>query len=393
MTIQEVVYQVEAYLAETYEFRTNLLSGKTEMRPLRESELFGSDWLVVTEQVLNTIVRQAIKDDIGGGKTPRKHIEEYINSFATQQYDPAKEFLESLPSWDGKNRVAELFSRIPGVNTEQLNWLAIWLRSAVAHWLGMDMLHGNETVPVLIGAQGCGKSTFCTRLLPSHLRKYFLDHINFGNKFDSEMALTHNLLVNIDEFDNMRESQQAKLKQTLSKNKVNGRPIFGRAQEDRRRFASFIATTNEEHPLYDSTGSRRYICIKVADGQIINNESDIDYEQIYAQVLYELKEQKAPFYFGRDDVKRIQEANLPYYKTLDLESMLMQCYRIPENSEDAEWVRGNAVYASLVSKFPSMSTKNTRSTQIKIGKILRESGCKCKEDRLGTFYRLTALTA
>ncbi len=43
MTIQEVVYQVEAYLAETYEFRTNLLSGKTEMRPLGESELFGPE--------------------------------------------------------------------------------------------------------------------------------------------------------------------------------------------------------------------------------------------------------------------------------------------------------------------------------------------------------------
>ena len=31
-----------------------------------------------------------------------------------------------------------------------------------------------------------------------HLRQYFLDHINFANKFDSEMALTHNLFVNID---------------------------------------------------------------------------------------------------------------------------------------------------------------------------------------------------
>lgn len=185
MTIQEVVYQVEAYLAETYEFRTNLLSGKTEMRPLRESELFGSDWLVVTEQVLNTIVRQAIKDDIGGGKTPRKRIEEYINSYATQQYDPVKEFLENLPSWDGKNRVAELFSRIPGVNTEQLNWLAIWLRSAVAHWLGMDMLHGNETVPVIIGAQGCGKSTLFRLLLPC-----LAYHIVFLFKFGSPRTST-----------------------------------------------------------------------------------------------------------------------------------------------------------------------------------------------------------
>ena len=72
----------------------------------------------------------------------------------------------------------------------------------MAHWMGMDPLHGNECVPVLIGPQGCGKSTFAVRLLPEHLRQYYLDHINFGNKFDCDMALTHNLIVNIDEFAN-----------------------------------------------------------------------------------------------------------------------------------------------------------------------------------------------
>lgn len=53
------------------------------------------------------------------------------------------------------------------------------------------------------------------------------------------MALTHNLLVNIDELANITVAQQGKLKQTLSKVKVNGRPIFGKSQADRRRYASF----------------------------------------------------------------------------------------------------------------------------------------------------------
>ena len=38
------------------------------------------------------------------------------------------------------------------------------------------------------------------------------------------MALTHNLFVNVDEFANMGPSQQGRLKQILSKVKVNGRP-------------------------------------------------------------------------------------------------------------------------------------------------------------------------
>ena len=40
--------------------------------------------------------------------------------------------------------------------------------------------------------------------------------------------------------------------------KVNGRPIFGKSQDDRPRYASFLATTNDEHPLCDPTGSRLF---------------------------------------------------------------------------------------------------------------------------------------
>ena len=49
------------------------------------------------------------------------------------------------------------------------------------------------------------------------------------------MALTNNLFVNLDELDAIRPSQQSSLKQTLSVSKVNGRPIFGKVQEDRPR--------------------------------------------------------------------------------------------------------------------------------------------------------------
>ena len=69
------------------------------------------------------------------------------------------------------------------------------------------------------------------------------------------MALTNNLLVNLDELDAIRPSQHAALKQTLSKSKVNGRPIFGCAQEDRLRFASFVASDAHD-TLYRSPDLR-----------------------------------------------------------------------------------------------------------------------------------------
>ena len=381
---QDAVYEVESFLNENYEFRRNLLSGKTEMRVNDEAEK-PVVWSIVTTETINSIIRNARKEGIGG-KSPRVHIEEFICSDAVKDYDPIKEYLEKLPTWDGQNHVAQLFNRIPGLTSEQLSWCSTWLRSAVAHWLGMDMLHGNEGVPVLIGTQGCGKSTFAVRLLPLELRPYYLDHINFGNKFDSDMALTHNLLVNIDEFANMKESQQGKLKQTLSRVKVNGRPIFGKSQEDRRRYASFLATTNDRHPLCDVTGSRRYICIMVPDGMYIDNQTPIDYEQLFAQVLYELREQKIPYWFTNDEVQRIQQVNLPFFKCEDLESMIGQCFEVPDVDGKGEWMLSKDVYLALQKEYPALQADH--SMKIKIGQTLKFMGCDAQHTKHGVKYRL-----
>ena len=41
----------------------------------------------------------------------------------------------------------------------------IWMRSMVAMWRGKGQLTGNALVPILIGHQGCGKTSFCRILL------------------------------------------------------------------------------------------------------------------------------------------------------------------------------------------------------------------------------------
>ena len=278
----EGMLAVEQFLSDRYLFRRNVLNGKVEFskKPAEGEETM---FRVLTQQALNSIVLKAKREDICDGKNPKSDIQEYINSEEVVTFDPINDYLTHLPQWDGQNHVARLFSRIPGISSEQLAYLSIWLRSAVAHWMQMDTLHGNECVPTLIGAQGCGKTTFLRRLLPKHLRQYYLDHLNLSNKFDKEMALTNNLLVNLDELEAIRPSQHANLKQTLSKSKVNGRPIYGASQEDRARYASFVATTNNPHPLTDATGSRRYICLTIPEGQFIDNAGNIDYDQLYAQ--------------------------------------------------------------------------------------------------------------
>ena len=405
---QDGTLVIELFLSENYRFRRNILNGKVEFAILpkadntaegntssnsgslssasNEAEL---DFRPLTQAALNSIIIRAKREQVLEKGSPKTEITEYVTSEEVPEHNPVQEFLNNLPEWDGQNHIAKVLSRLPGITSEQLNYLTIWLRSSVAHWMQLDMLHGNECVPTLIGFQGCGKTTFVRRLLPLHLREYYLDHLNLANKFDKEMALTNNLFVNLDELDAIRPSQQSSLKQTLSVSKVNGRPIFGKTQEDRPRFASFVATTNNRHPLKDVTGSRRYICIQIPDGQMIDNTGDINYGQLYAQVVYELQEQKAPYWFNNDEVTRIQQLNQEYMEKKDLGEMFVACFRQPEEGEVVKTMSCGQMIDIMQKDYPTL--QNTIGNRVRLGKTISALGFEHKEHSHVAYYKVVPL--
>ena len=101
---QQGTLAVEQFLKDNYLFRFNELSGKVEYVTLAPSD-------------------------------------------EVETFNPIQDYLSHLPQWDGQNHVARLFGRLPGVSTEQLELLSVWIRSAVAYWF-LDVLQGNPT-------QGC----------------------------------------------------------------------------------------------------------------------------------------------------------------------------------------------------------------------------------------------
>jgi hypothetical protein len=205
------------------------------------------------------------------------------------------------------------------------------------------------------------------------------------------MALTNNLLVNLDELDAIRPCQHASLKQTLSKSKVNGRPIYGASQEDRPRYASFVATTNNPHPLTDVTGSRRYICLTIPDGKFIDNTGDINYDQLYAQVLYELRVQKSPFWFNNDEVARIQQLNQNYLEQKDIADIVGICFRKPEPGEAAKSMNCDGLLEIITKAFPSV--KSVHGTKICLGRAMKALGFESTDHGHVPHYKVIPLQA
>ena len=371
--------QIEEFFEQNYLFRNNVLNGRYEVTRVGSNPLV---WQHLTNERWNSIVwnLEMVLPDV---KSLKKYAEMYVYSEHTALYDPIAEYMNKLPSWNGKDHVGNLINCLAGVNEKQSEWIRIWLRSMVTHWMKMDVEHGNDVVLLLMGDQGCGKSTFCQRLLPATLREYYLDHLNLANKFDKEMALTHNLLVNIDEFDQVKNSQQAELKHTISKSKVNGRRIYASVQTDQHRYASFVATTNSRQPLKDPTGSRRYLCVNIPSTQLIDNTFEINHEQLYAQILSEINTGK-PCYFNREETILLQEANQPYQQIADFETMTKACFRKPKKGEEAKAILISDIFSEIQTYYPHLSP-NIKN-KMAIGVTLRSLGFQSTHTRSGNAY-------
>ena len=385
--VENDLLAIEYHLEHNYQFRRNVLSGLVEYKKTGEPD---ENFSRLTSEVLNTIFIKA-KREIPDDTSLKTDIKAYVESDIPPVYNPVVAWLDSLAKWDGKDRVAEFLNRIPGLSDEKIAFLRIYLRSNVAHWLNMEQEHGNETVPLLIGNQGCGKSTFCVRFLPKHLRQYYLDHFNLANKFDKEMALSSCLLICLDDIDMYNARQMAQIKQALSKVKVNGRKIYGKTIDERMRFASFIATTNNRHPLVDKTGSRRFLTIEIPNGEVINNNEEIEYEQLYAQLLYEVRDEKLRYWYTNEETLRIQELNAPYEQTLDLEQMIDCMFRKPQGNEKHGAFTSLDIRKILKQQYPDVADSQLNS--IKIGKAMKEMKVARVKSKRGVSYSLVKLAA
>ena len=320
---------LKQFMQARYLLRRNLITDGVEY--IARGEIV-ADWQQLDRHALATITMEAMSEGIEAWD---KDVKRYVDSMWVQDYDPIVEFLNQLPCWDGRDHIAALAQRVPTNNEHWSHDFAVWLRAMVAQWLGRNGQYGNAMVPLLIGAQGDGKSTFCRLLLPEALRDYYTDRIDFANRNSAEQMLTRFCLINIDEYDSLSARQNAFLKHILQKSDIKMRKLYDSQVQCRQRYATFIGTTNDPTPLTDTTGSRRFLCIRTMG--VIDTRSPIDYDQLYAQVVHELRD-GLPTHFTKVEEKRIQQQNAAFQQFDVLEEVFFDIYHLPKNDEEVKFL-------------------------------------------------------
>jgi predicted P-loop ATPase len=354
---REIARGVREFMEKNYELRYNIMKQTEEFRKKATNENYSMSnshqkatnenysmsnsennatnsvekagkWQQLTDRELRRIALEQMEQV---GVAWSIDVELYVHSSLVRDYNPVADFLGGCPPWDGCDRIRPLACRVPTLCGDWPEWFHRWFLAMVAQWQQRSRDYGNGVVPMLIGSQGTHKSTFCKLLLPPSLREYYIDDIKLDNAEQVERMLGRMLLVNIDEYNAKTEREQAKIKRVLTERDVQTRKMRSDQYVMLPRMASFIATTNDQQPLCDPTGSRRYLCCELTG--IIDTDTPIEYAQLYAQAVHEL-EAGVPWHFTKDEEADIELHNQQYRCLPAAETVLMAYYVPAERSVD-----------------------------------------------------------
>lgn len=221
------------------------------------------------------------------------------------RYHPVRDYLESLV-WDGVPRVETLFIEFMGAEdnayTRAVSRIA--LTAAVARIFAPGIKYDN--VVVLVGPQGCGKSTILKKLG----RDWFSDTLTTMQGKEAYEQIQGFWIIEIGELATMKRYEVETVKQFTSKSEDSYRAAYGHHVETHKRQCVFFGTTNTYDFLKDMTGNRRFFPVDVHPEKAVKDVwKDLDtkaVDQIWAEAV-SLFWNGEKFYMWNEDLKRMAE--------------------------------------------------------------------------------------
>lgn len=212
------------------------------------------------------------------------------------EYDPLTGYLDAL-EWDGKPRIDHLLADYLGADPSAYNVavMRVFLLGAVkrAYEPGCKF----DYMPVLIGGQGEGKSTFFKYL--SCNDAWYDDNFNFKNLDNKAVieSMSGRWILEMGEMDTLKKDAVTAdaLKAFITSQSDRYRTPFARRPEDRKRQCVFCGTSNDANFLKDRTGNRRYLPIDThkerATKDIFNEaEARPEFIQAIAEAVHDYKQ-------------------------------------------------------------------------------------------------------
>ena len=203
-----------------------------------------------------------------------------------RSYHPIREYLASLPEWDGVKRAETLL--IDYLGAEDNAYTRAVTRKTICGAVARVQHPGIkfDNILVLNGDQGIGKSTLIAKLGG----EWYSDSLSLTDMNDKTAAekLQGYWILEIGELAGMKKADIDKVKAFISRQDDKYRASFGRRVTPHPRQCIFFGTTNSQNGyLRDITGNRRFWTVKTPGTgkkkpwQLTNE----DVRQIWAEAL------------------------------------------------------------------------------------------------------------
>ena len=316
--------------------RYNVRSQRAEWRGERLTQ--PDRWEAVTDRSLahlrETIARQYYVRTKEGSRPlhwGRETFHDTLNALLfDREVDPFEEWLESLPPWDGEERLPILLRGLFGAPDDALSaWAGRYLCLA-----GVQRTYEPgcklDQIPVLIGRQGIGKSAFCRGILPPDTPELFTDGLRWDMREREQVYVTlGRVIVEVSEMAGRRRAEIEQVKSFITRqDDSHVRLVWRHFTEHLPRRFAMIATTNSENDLpNDPSGNRRFVPIPLRHGSNIEDYLGMVREQLWAEAmvayhdhgqranlprwLHDAQRERAEHHRDRDDLIEDAIATLP----------------------------------------------------------------------------------
>lgn len=286
-----------------------------------------SEWDDTDDAGLRYMVEEAI------GICSKAKIDDALSNYLTlNAKDPVKEYLNNL-EWDGKKRVDNLL--IDYLGAEDIEYNKYTIRKVLVASIARIFEPGKkfDTMMVLSGAQGMGKSTFIRTLGG----KWFSDSLVTVQGKEAFEQLQGIWFAEMGELAATKKADIENIKHFLSKQEDRFRQAYGRRTKNYKRRCVIIGTTNDEQFLRDWTGNRRFWPIECGVEDTKKNvwqDLEKERDQIFAEAVQIYKSGEL-LYLNREQDKEAVQMQKAHTESNSKEGLIVEYLDtlIPSNWE------------------------------------------------------------